>query len=63
MTHTELKALRKKLGLNLTQAAHQVGVNASTWSRWERGEVRMTEGLVRLFTMVNKKAIAALEKS
>jgi len=52
MTGSELKALRKKLGLSLAQAARQVEVSSRTWARWETSE-RVPEGAVKLFEILN----------
>lgn len=54
MTGTELKALRKKLGLSLAQASRQVEVSARTWARWESGVQTIPEGAVKLFRILNK---------
>ena len=54
MTRQELKALRKKLGLSLAEAAAQVHVAARTWARWESGERHVPEPIVHLFCVVNK---------
>ena len=54
MTATELKRLRKKLGLSLAQAAKQVEVSVSTWCRWESGETPVPKSASKLFRMVNK---------
>lgn len=51
MTGAELKALRKKLGLSLAQAARQVEVSARTWARWEVDGA--PPGAVKLFRIVN----------
>lgn len=50
----DLKALRKKLGLSLAEAARQVEVTPRTWARWESGERAIPTGAVKLFLMVNK---------
>ena len=53
MTGSELKGLRKLLGLSLAQAARQVEVSVRTWARWETSE-RVPEGAVKLFKIVNR---------
>jgi DNA-binding transcriptional regulator YiaG len=53
MSGSELKLLRKKLGLSLAQAARQVEVSARTWARWEAGNQRIPEGAVKLFRILN----------
>jgi DNA-binding transcriptional regulator YiaG len=52
MTGTELKQLRKSLGLSLNQAARQVEVSVRTWARWEVAE-SVPEGVVKLFKTEN----------
>ena len=39
MTHSELKALRLRLGMTQAALAHAVGVVPNTLARWERGEL------------------------
>ena len=53
MTGSELKQLRKKLGLSLAQAAAQVEVSVRTWARWEVSEEGAPPGAVKLFLIVN----------
>lgn len=47
--HEEIKALRKKAGLSIHQAAQLCHVNDRTWGRWEAGDRRMPEGALELF--------------
>jgi transcriptional regulator with XRE-family HTH domain len=54
MEGAELKALRKKLGLSLAQAARQVEVSPRTWARWEAGDQPIPEGAMKLFRILNK---------
>lgn len=54
MRGAELKALRKKLGLSLADAARQVEVSPRTWARWEADTRSAPAGAVKLFKMVNK---------
>jgi transcriptional regulator with XRE-family HTH domain len=49
MEAAALKALRKKLGLSLSQAAARVHVTPRTWARYEAGERKVPEGVVHLF--------------
>ena len=49
----ELKQLRKKLGLSLSQASRQVEVSARTWARWESGDQEIPEGAMKLFRILN----------
>lgn len=54
MKGAELKALRKKLGLSLADAARQVEVSPRTWARWEADTRAAPAGAVKLFKLVNK---------
>ncbi len=54
MDGAELKKLRKKLGLSLSQASRQVEVSARTWARWEAGNQAIPEGAMKLFRILNK---------
>lgn len=54
MEGSELKALRKKLGLSLAQASRQIEVSARTWCRWEAGEQAIPAPALRLFLILNK---------
>lgn len=49
MEGSKLKALRKKLGLSLSQAAARVHVTPRTWARYEAGDRKIPEGVVHLF--------------
>lgn len=53
MTGSELKALRKSLGLSLAKASQQVEVSARTWCRWEAGSQPIPLGAIKLFKMLN----------
>ena len=54
MEGSELKKLRKTLGLSLAQAARQVEVAARTFARWESGVQNIPEGAVKLFKILNR---------
>lgn len=54
MDGAELKALRKEIGLSLSQASRQVEVSVSTWCRWESGKQKIPEGAIKLFKLLNK---------
>lgn len=56
MKGSELKKLRKSVGLSLAQAAKQVEVSVRTWARWETLPGEVPPGAVKLFKMVNKLA-------
>lgn len=53
MNGAELKALRKKLGLSLSQASRQVEVSVRTWARWESGVQNIPLGAIKLFKILN----------
>jgi transcriptional regulator with XRE-family HTH domain len=53
MTGSELKQLRKELGLSLAEAARQVEVSVRTWARWEASDEGAPPGAVKLFRIVN----------
>ena len=54
MTGQELKLLRNKLGLSVTKASRQCEVSARTWQRWESESMKIPEGAVKLFKLLNK---------
>jgi len=54
MNGSELKSLRKSLGLSLAQASRQVEVSARTWARWEAGNQEIPLGAIKLFLLLNK---------
>ena len=53
MENIELKTLRKKLDLSLSQAANQVHVTPRSWARYEDGTRPIPDGIVHLFCIVN----------
>ena len=52
MTGTEVQRLRRRLGVTQAQLAARVGVHKLTVSRWERGQVRVTEPMSRLLKLL-----------
>ena len=48
-----LRALRKELGLSVTEAAAQVHVSSRTWGRWEAGTRHIPEAIIHLFCTLN----------
>ena len=52
MTGSELRRIRKRLGLTQVQLAERLGVTGNTVARQERGEVRITEPVARLIRYV-----------
>ncbi len=59
MEGSELKVLRKSLGLSLSQAARQVEVSSRTFARWEAGAQTIPAGALKLFKMINADAISS----
>lgn len=51
MTGTDVQLLRRKLRLTQAELAARLGVHALTVSRWERGQVRITEPMARLLKL------------
>lgn len=49
MKPDDLKKLRNKLGLSISQAAARVHVTPRTWARYEAGDRKIPEGVVHLF--------------
>jgi transcriptional regulator with XRE-family HTH domain len=52
MTPTELKRIRKELGLTQEQLAKQLGVGQNAVARWEIGLRRISEPTVRLLRRI-----------
>ena len=52
MTGSELRRIRKRLGLTQVQMAERLGLTGNTVARQERGEVRITEPVGRLIRYV-----------
>lgn len=44
MTPEQIKQARQSLGLNQSEMARSMGVNRVTYTKWERGEQRITAG-------------------
>lgn len=44
MTQDQIKQARQQLGLNQSEMARAMGVNRVTYTKWERGEQRITAG-------------------
>ena len=58
MDGSELKAIRKGLGLSQAALAEKLGVTTTSVARWERGEVPISEPMarfIRLLRQVEKK--------
>ena len=56
MNKTEIKALRKRLGLTQKELAARVKVDAITVSRWERGEQRPSQQACRQLSRLANKS-------
>ncbi len=54
MEAKDLKELRIKTGLTVTQAAICVYINPRSWARYESGERKIPEGVVHLFCVQNE---------
>jgi putative transcriptional regulator len=54
MTGSEVRRIRKRLGLTQVELAAKIGVTSNTVARWERGLVRVTEPVARLIRLVAK---------
>ena len=52
MTGAEVRRLRRRLELTQAQLAARLGVHKLTVSRWERGQVRVTEPMSRLLRLL-----------
>ena len=52
MTGTELRRLRRRLGLTQRELAAKVGVTTTSLARWERDEVRITEPMARYLALL-----------
>jgi HTH-type transcriptional regulator/antitoxin MqsA len=50
----EIRLIRKKLGLTQIEAGKLVGVGKVAFSRYERGETRVPEPLVKLLRLVDR---------
>ena len=48
LSGSEIRELRKRLGLTQKEFAHELGVTFSTLSRWENGRVRPSKMARRL---------------
>jgi transcriptional regulator with XRE-family HTH domain len=54
MTGTELRRLRKRLGLTQATLGERMGVTANTIARWERGELPVPEIAARFLRLLVK---------
>ncbi len=52
MTGSEVRRIRRRLGLTQTQFAKRVGVHLVTVSRWERGEMGIRESAAKLIRLL-----------
>ena len=51
---TEIRRIRKKLGLTQVEAGQLVGVGKVAFSRYERGEIQVPGPLVKLLRLVDR---------
>lgn len=57
MTKSEIKAARERLGLGVGEMAAALCVNVDTYSKWERGERRLTAGpatAIKMLVFINE---------
>lgn len=52
MTGTQLKALRKRLGLSLAGASRLVSVSPRSWARWGTADSSIPDGALHLFLIL-----------
>ena len=52
MTSAQIKDLRKALGYTQAKLAEEVGVTANTVARYERGELRPSPPVMKLFKLL-----------
>ncbi|BFU90928.1 MAG: hypothetical protein NTAFB01_21150 [Nitrospira sp.] len=52
MNGAALKKIRRQLGLTQKELADKIGVSSNTVARWERNELRITEPIKRLVTLI-----------
>lgn len=55
MTGEELKQLRNRNGLSVTQAARLVHVSDRTWQRYESGKQQIPGAIVELFQIKTRE--------
>ena len=53
MTPEQMKELRKRLGLSISQAAKCVHVTDRSWLRYESGDRKIPDAIVHLFHVQN----------
>ena len=56
MTGTEVRQIRKRLGLTQAALAEQIGVTASSVARWEQGVIGIRESAARLLQLLAKQS-------
>ncbi len=54
MTGSEVRRVRRQLGLTQGEFAERIGVHLVTVSRWERGEMGIRESAARLIRLLAK---------
>lgn len=56
MTSSEVRQIRKRLGLTQAELAAQLGVTASSVARWEQGVIGIRESAARLLQLLGKQS-------
>ncbi|MDH5641718.1 MAG: helix-turn-helix domain-containing protein [Nitrospira sp.] len=54
MTGAQLRRIRDRLGLTQVAMAQRIGVTPNSVARWERGEMKITEPVARLVTLLGQ---------
>lgn len=54
MTGAQLRRIRQRLGLTQVTMAQRIGVAPNSVARWERGEMKITEPVARLVTLLGQ---------
>ena len=62
MTGVQLRRIRHRLGLTQAAMALRIGVAPNSVARWERGEMKITEPVARLVTLLGQSVSLSKEK-
>lgn len=63
MDGSEIRTLRKRLGLTQEEFAHQIGVTFATVNRWENRKSKPSRLAVRMLDDLSRKTQAAARKA
>ena len=63
MDGSEIRTLRKRLGLTQEEFAHQIGVTFATVNRWENRKSKPSRLAVRMLDDLSRKSQAAARKA